>query len=139
MSELLTTSLKNILVIKYTDALFEGAAKGDRTGVSQHNLSKRNINSNSLSNLKSSIFWDITPCSPLKVNGRFRGTCRLHFQGRRVSQARKQREAELSLLTAVFMLVSCVAYSSTLKMCLRNVGCLSTDYMAIYPRRQNSS
>jgi hypothetical protein len=32
--------------------------------------------------MKSAIFWDITPCSPLKVNRRFRGTCRLHLQGR---------------------------------------------------------
>jgi hypothetical protein len=31
---------------------------------------------------KSSIFWDITPCSPLRVNRRFRGICRLHLQGR---------------------------------------------------------
>jgi hypothetical protein len=29
--------------------------------------------------VKSSIFWDITPCSPLKVNRRFGGTCRLHI------------------------------------------------------------
>jgi hypothetical protein len=28
----------------------------------------------------SSIFWDITPCSPLKVNRRFGGTCRFHLQ-----------------------------------------------------------
>jgi hypothetical protein len=27
--------------------------------------------------IKSYIFWDITPCSPLKVNRRFGGTCRL--------------------------------------------------------------
>jgi hypothetical protein len=26
--------------------------------------------------IKSSIFWDITPCSPLKVNRRFGETCR---------------------------------------------------------------
>jgi hypothetical protein len=32
------------------------------------------------------VFWDITPCNPLKVNERFRGTCRLHFQGKRISQ-----------------------------------------------------
>jgi hypothetical protein len=48
---------------------------------------------NKRSNLKSSIFWDITACSPLKVNLRFGGTCRLHRQGRRIIQARKQREA----------------------------------------------
>jgi hypothetical protein len=63
--------------------------------------------------LKSSIFWDITPCSPLKVNRRFGGTCRLHIQGRRISQARN--------------------------MLLRNVGWLSTDYTALYLRRWNSS
>jgi hypothetical protein len=27
--------------------------------------------------LKSSIFWDITPCSPFSINRRFGGTCRL--------------------------------------------------------------
>jgi hypothetical protein len=29
--------------------------------------------------MKSSIFWDITPCSPLKDNLRFGGTCRLQL------------------------------------------------------------
>jgi hypothetical protein len=43
--------------------------------------------------LKSSIFWDITPCSPLKENGRFGGIHRLHLQGRRMNQARTHREA----------------------------------------------
>jgi hypothetical protein len=49
--------------------------------------------------------WDITPCSPLKVNRHFRGTYRLHLQGRRVSQAKIKHLA--------FALESC---SSTLKM-----------------------
>jgi hypothetical protein len=31
--------------------------------------------------LKSSIFWDVTPCSPLNVIRRFPGTCCLHFMG----------------------------------------------------------
>jgi hypothetical protein len=31
--------------------------------------------------LKTSIIWDITLCSPLKVNWRFKGTFRLHLQG----------------------------------------------------------
>jgi hypothetical protein len=39
------------------------------------------------------IFWDKTPCSPLKVNRRFGGTCCLHLQGRRISQPRNRREA----------------------------------------------
>jgi hypothetical protein len=31
--------------------------------------------------MKSTVFWGITPCSPLKVNGRFGGKYRLHPQG----------------------------------------------------------
>jgi hypothetical protein len=31
--------------------------------------------------MKSYIFWDITPCSLLKVNQCFGGTCRVHVQG----------------------------------------------------------
>jgi hypothetical protein len=42
---------------------------------------------------KSTIIWDITPCSPLKVNQCFRGTYRLHLQGRRISQARNLLES----------------------------------------------
>jgi hypothetical protein len=38
-------------------------------------------------------FWDITPCSPVKVNRRFGRTCRLHLQGRTVSHASNQHEA----------------------------------------------
>jgi hypothetical protein len=52
--------------------------------------------------MKSSAFWDITPCSLLKVNWRFGGTCRIHLQGQKISQARNQREnrwqAELKIL-----------------------------------------
>jgi hypothetical protein len=42
---------------------------------------------------KCTIFWDITPCSPLKVNRRFGGTYRLHLQGRKISRAQNQRES----------------------------------------------
>jgi hypothetical protein len=43
---------------------------------------------------KTSLFRDITPySSPLKANRLSGGTCRLHLQGRRISQARNQREA----------------------------------------------
>jgi hypothetical protein len=35
--------------------------------------------------MKSSIFSDITPSSPLKVNWRFGGTGHLHLQGRRIN------------------------------------------------------
>jgi hypothetical protein len=51
--------------------------------------------------MKSCVLWDITPCSPLKVNRRLGVTCRLHIQ---------------ALLATCFTLVSCLACSSTLKM-----------------------
>jgi hypothetical protein len=112
--------------------------------------------------MKSPIFWDITPCSPLKVYRCFGGTYRLQLQGRRISPARsthnysffglflssgilenrnttfrkldlfpssgegedtysvgalrKSWSQSLDILAACFMLVSCLAYFSTLKM-----------------------
>jgi hypothetical protein len=41
--------------------------------------------------MKSSVFWNITPRSPLKVNGHFGATYRLHLQGR-ITRARYQGE-----------------------------------------------
>jgi hypothetical protein len=38
----------------------------------------------------SSLFWDIMPCSPLKVNWRFGRTCHLILHGRRSKRARNQ-------------------------------------------------
>jgi hypothetical protein len=38
------------------------------------------------------FFWGITPCSPLKVNWGFGGTCRFHLESR-ISRARYQRES----------------------------------------------
>jgi hypothetical protein len=43
--------------------------------------------------MKSTIFWDITQCSPLRVKRRFGGTYRLQLQGRKISRARNQRES----------------------------------------------
>jgi hypothetical protein len=61
----------------------------------------------------SPISWDITPCSLLKVNRRFGGKRRLHLQGRRISQARNQRESSWqSELSRWF----CLFYYSTVKM-----------------------
>jgi hypothetical protein len=37
--------------------------------------------------------YDIIYYSPLKISRLFGGTCRLHFQSRRISQARNQYEA----------------------------------------------
>jgi hypothetical protein len=61
--------------------------------------------------MKSTILWDITPCSPLKVSRHFGGTYRLHLQSRRISRGRNQHQ-----VAPTFTLVSCSAYSSTLKM-----------------------
>jgi hypothetical protein len=64
---------------------------------------------------KSSIFWYITPCSPLKVNRHFGGTFHLHPQGRIICQTRNQVESG-SKKSSCFKLVSWLAYSSTFKM-----------------------
>jgi hypothetical protein len=58
--------------------------------------------------VKSSIFWCVTECSPLKVNRHFGEISRLHLQSLTVSQERKENEAGNK--------VSCLAYSPTLKM-----------------------
>jgi hypothetical protein len=92
--------------------------------------------------MKSTIFWDTTPCSPLNVNRRFGGTYRLHLQGRKISSARNQREsrwqAELLSLPPAFLLIIFFHPEDGGDMLLRNVGWLSTDYTALYPRRQYS-
>jgi hypothetical protein len=43
--------------------------------------------------MKSSLFCDVTPCSPVKVNQHFRGTYHFKIHGRTASQARNQHEA----------------------------------------------
>jgi hypothetical protein len=45
----------------------------------------------------STFFWDIIPCIPLKINILFKGTYSLYLQGRRISHARNQQEADISL------------------------------------------
>jgi hypothetical protein len=79
--------------------------------------------------MKSSVIYDITPCSVVKVNWRFGGTYRLHLLDRRKSHA------------AYFMLIYCSV--STLKIgddtFFQNVSWLSPDCTALYPRRYNSS
>jgi hypothetical protein len=39
--------------------------------------------------MKRTIFWDIAPCSPLKVNRRFGGTYPFHLQGRKNKLSKK--------------------------------------------------
>jgi hypothetical protein len=80
--------------------------------------------------IKSSIFWDITPCSLLEVIRRFGGTYRLCLQCRRISQARNQREnrwqAELCLLFGP---------DDGGDMLLRDGDKVQPDYTASRPRR----
>jgi hypothetical protein len=47
--------------------------------------------------VKSSVFYDIMPCSLLKISCHFGGTCFLHIQGGRVSQARSQMKYAATL------------------------------------------
>jgi hypothetical protein len=46
--------------------------------------------------MKGSIFWDITPCSSLKVNRHFGRTYRLHLQSPRIIEAINQLAALLA-------------------------------------------
>jgi hypothetical protein len=60
--------------------------------------------------LKCSTFWHIPTYSQFKVSRRFRETCRLHPQCRRIIQAGNRHEADRVIL------VSCLVYFLTLKM-----------------------
>jgi hypothetical protein len=75
------------------------------------------------------IFWDITPWSLLKVDGRFRGTFRIHLQDRRIRRAKMQRETGSKHMVP----------EDEGDILLLNVGWLSTDWKALYPIRLNSS
>jgi hypothetical protein len=78
--------------------------------------------------MKSTIFWDVTPCCLLSCNRRFGGTYRLHLQGQAGGK-----------LATCLLAGSCWNYffgpEDGGDMFLRNVGCNSKDYMTSYPRR----
>jgi hypothetical protein len=87
--------------------------------------------------IKSTIVWDITPCSPLKVNRSFGVTYRLHLQGRRISQERNQMASRALLATwfhAGFLHSLFFDPEDRGAMFLRNVGWISTNYTELYPR-----
>jgi hypothetical protein len=70
--------------------------------------------------MKSYIFMDITPCSPSKVIRRFGEARCFHLWGWRIRQASSQHEASNMKIFACmfytcFTVVSCLTYSSTLK------------------------
>jgi hypothetical protein len=89
--------------------------------------------------MKSKIFWDITLCSPLKVNRRFGGTYRLHLQGRNISWARNQEALLATCFHVGFLLGLFFDPEDGGDVFLRNVSWLSTDYTALHPRRLYSS
>jgi hypothetical protein len=90
--------------------------------------------------LKSYIFWDITPCSPLKINRRFGRIYRLHFQCR-MNHVKNQHEAGSKQSSVSFFLHAGSLFGLLFDpkdggdMYLRNVGWYSTDYTALYSRR----
>jgi hypothetical protein len=91
--------------------------------------------------MKNSIFWDITPSNPLKINRRFGGTC-LHFQGRRIIQVRNQCESSGTTCHLLSTLFLELAHSLTMKMETKYSSetsvQLSMNYTALYPRRYSS-
>jgi hypothetical protein len=58
-------------------------------------------NHQTVTEMKSTIFWDITPSTPLSVNRRSGGTYRLHLQGRKKVQQETSVEAICSSETSV--------------------------------------
>jgi hypothetical protein len=70
--------------------------------------------------LKNYIFWDVTQYSLLKVNRSFGGTCRIHLQAWKTSQARNRRQASRALLATYIF-----DPEDRGDMFLRNVGWLS--------------
>jgi hypothetical protein len=65
--------------------------------------------------MMSSIFWDVTPCNPLKVNRHFVGIFPLQFQDRKIREVKNKRETRLQAEWAS-TLVSFSAYCLILKM-----------------------
>jgi hypothetical protein len=83
--------------------------------------------------MKSSNFWDIMPCSPLKVNRYFGGTFLLHPQRWRI-------RALLATCFHAGFLFDLFFYPDVGgDMFLRNFGWLSMDCPALDPRRLKSS
>jgi hypothetical protein len=75
--------------------------------------------------MKSTIFWDMTPCSPLKFNRRFGGT-RLHL---RIEEYATQ-ETSVKQVVSKSLKIEATCFSET---------SVETDYTTLYPRTQNSS
>jgi hypothetical protein len=81
------------------------------------------------------VFWDITQWGSLKVGQSFRGTCHLHFQGRRVSQAKSLKSSACYQPHSVFLLGVLFSPEKDGNMLLQNLDWRSVDYLVLYPRR----
>jgi hypothetical protein len=87
--------------------------------------------------MKSTIFWDIIPCSPLKVNRRFEEIYRLHLQGQIIrgtktivkAGGKQEYQAELAIYFHAFF-----DLEDGGDLFLRNVGLLSREYTALFLR-----
>jgi hypothetical protein len=82
---------------------------------------------------KSSIFWDITPCSQLKVNRRFGRICHHHIQSRKIGPVRNQRECKWPQVG--FLLGLFFDPEDGGDIFPRNISRLSTGYTVLYLRR----
>jgi hypothetical protein len=74
--------------------------------------------------VKGSIFWDITPYIPLKFTRRFGRKC-FHFQDRRISQGRNQREVGSKLSLTLKM--EATFFSETSVNFQRNTWCYISE------------
>jgi hypothetical protein len=89
--------------------------------------------------MESTIFWDVTPCSPVEIRQYFGGSHCFHLQCRKVIQASKQarrsqqagRDEYTSLVTCLDLPFDTKVWSGTI---LRNVGDLP-NYNTSRPRR----
>jgi hypothetical protein len=68
--------------------------------------------------MKSSFFWDMTPCSPLKINRLFGGTYRVHFQNRR----KTKQKTKVKKVAAGFLPYLFFDHENGDDIFLRNVG-----------------
>lgn len=69
--------------------------------------------------MESSVFWGITPCSPMEVSRRFGGKFQLHLEGLRLNQAvnKHERGSKQSAFTG-----RCIPESRTLHLVLLGQG-----------------
>jgi hypothetical protein len=85
------------------------------------------------------MFRDATPCSSTKFHQRFGGTYFFHLQGRGEDQRVNHHEGSNKPLSCWFLVDLRFNSEDRGDMLLRNACWFSLDYMALYPRRQESS